>query len=73
MYIDQFANPKYKSEGAPNSVPYLPNATDLYYYITYYDQDVFDIISLTKEGILTYNVKQAAKTDSLINIVFVLK
>lgn len=73
LYVNQFTNPKYKSQGAPSALPYLPNADDLYYYITDYDQDVFEIVSLTDEGILTYNVKQAASAYSLINIIFVLK
>lgn len=73
LYAGQFSTPKYKSIGSPSSVPYLPNAGDLYYYITDYDQDVFEIVSLTDQGILTYNVKQAASAYTQINIVFVLK
>lgn len=73
LYLDQFKTPKYKSPGAPSSIPYLPSPTDLYYYITEYDGDVFEIVSLTDQGVLTYNVKQAASAYSLIDIVFVLK
>lgn len=73
MYINQFTTPKIKSTGAPDSVPYLPTATDLYYYITDYDTDVFEIVSLTDRGILTYNVKRTSSDYSLINIVFVIK
>lgn len=73
FYINQFKTPKLVSPGAPPSIPYLPLATDLYYYITDYDEDVFEIVSLTDEGILTYKVKQAASDYSLIDIVFVLK
>jgi len=73
LYLDQFKTPKHKSPGAPSSIPYLPLPTDLYYYITEYDEDVFEIDSLTDQGVLTYRVKQAASAYSLIDIVFVLK
>ena len=33
LYHDQFKTPLIKSTGAPVSVPYIPAATDLYYYI----------------------------------------
>lgn len=73
LYLDQFKTPKFKNPGAPSSIPYLPSPTDLYYYITEYDEDVFEIVSLTDQGVLAYNVKQAASAYSLIDIVFVLK
>jgi hypothetical protein len=37
LYVTQFGTPAIKSSGAPNAVPYIPAATDLYYYITSYD------------------------------------
>ncbi len=73
LYAGQFNTPKYKSAGAPTAVTYLPDSNDLYYYIIDYDSDVFEIVSLTNQGVLTYNVKQAASAYTLINIVFVLK
>lgn len=73
LYREQFANPIVRSFDAPESIPYILNANDLYYYITYYDAEVFEIISLSESGVLEYNIKQAASAYSLINIVFVLK
>lgn len=73
LYASQFIAPKARSAGAPASVPYLPAATDVYYYITDYDPAVFEIVSLTDQGMLTYNIKQTASAYSLMNIVFVLK
>ena len=73
LYREQFENPMIKSFSAPPSIPYMPSANDLYYYITSYDTEVFEITSLSDIGILEYNIKQAVSANSLINIVFVLK
>lgn len=62
-----------KSTSAPKMIPYLPAATDLYYYITDYDPEVFSNISIDDNGIMTYDVKAAATDYTFINIVFVLK
>lgn len=61
------------SIGAPASIPYFPTATDLYYYITYYSKDVFQIVNISNAGILEYKVIGAATDETLINVVFVLK
>ena len=61
------------SAGAPASIPYLPQASDLYYYITDYDPDVFSNISIDANGVMTYDVTAAATDYTFINIVFVLK
>lgn len=73
LYVSQFGAPAIKSTGAPNAVPYLPAATDLYYYITSFDSAVFENISIDADGLMTYDVKAAATDCSFINIVFVLK
>ena len=73
LYKNQFTIPLVKSTGAPTSVPYIPAATDLYYYITDYDTNVFGNVSITASGIMTYDVKSSATDCSFINIVFVLK
>lgn len=73
LYKEQFENPMIKSSDAPPSIPYMPAANNLYYYITVYDTDVFEIISLSDSGILVYDIKQAVSAYSLINIIFVLK
>ncbi|WP_139215821.1 hypothetical protein [Parapedobacter composti] len=76
-YIKQFTgsgNPTLvASAGAPEQIPYLPRATDLYYYVTYYDTDVFNIQNISAEGILTYDVKGPGTPTSFMNIVFVIK
>lgn len=62
------------SEGAPNAgIPYFEKATDLYYYVTSYDKTVFTIKSITKEGLMTYDVKAQATDCTIMNIVFVVK
>jgi hypothetical protein len=62
-----------KSTGAPSAVPYIPAADELFYYITSYDTNVFSNISITANGVMTYDVSAAATDCSYINIVFVLK
>lgn len=61
------------SAGAPAVIPYIPEATDLYYYITYYSPDVFDVIEITEEGKMKYKVIGSATDCSYVNVVFVLK
>lgn len=73
LYKNQFVTPAVKSVGAPVSVPYMPAATDLYYYITEYDTTVFSNVSISASGVMTYNVIGGATDCSYINIVFVLK
>jgi hypothetical protein len=73
-YLDQFSAPPVKSTGAPAAVPYIPAATDLYYYITDYDPAVFTgTMTIDVNGVLTYDVTAVASDCSYINIVFVLK
>lgn len=73
LYVSQFGTPAVKSAGAPDAVPYIPAATELYYYITAYDTNVFSNISIDASGVMTYDVNAAATDYSFINIVFVLK
>lgn len=61
------------SNDAPAVVPYIPQAQDLYYYITYYSSDVFQIEEISNTGIMKYKVIGAATDCSYINVVFVLK
>jgi len=76
-YVEQFSltdgTTSTKSTGAPDIIPYLPAATDLYYYITYYDKTVFENVTINDAGILNYGVKEVATGSSYVNIVFVLK
>lgn len=73
LYYSQFHTPSVASTGAPSAVPYIPAATDFYYYITAYDATVFSNMSINASGVLTYDVTAAATDCSFINILFVLK
>ncbi len=80
-YIKQFTgdgtstpNPApIRSNGAPEKIPYLPNPTDFYYYVTYYDTNVFENLNITADGKLSYRVKGPGTPTSFMNIVFVIK
>lgn len=73
-YMDQFTGSGLiNSDGAPNEIPHIPQADDLYYYITSYDEDVIDNISIDDHGVMTYDVVGNARTSSFVNIVFVVK
>ena len=62
------------SDGAPAPVlSTIPGPEDLYYYVTAYDSSVFDIISISKTGVMTYKVTDNATDETFINIVFVEK
>lgn len=61
------------SIGAPAQVPYFPNASDLYYYITFYDKTVVKVNSLNANGVLNYDILKEADYDSFMNVVFVVK
>ncbi|MBD8347919.1 MULTISPECIES: hypothetical protein [unclassified Dysgonomonas] len=63
----------FKSAGAPNTIPYFPSATDLYYYITYYDNQVIQINSISTDGKVSYTIVEEANYDSFMNVVFVTK
>jgi hypothetical protein len=51
----------------------LPAATDLYYYVTAYDDKVFSNISISSSGVMKYDIIGQASDSTLINIVFVEK
>ncbi|QLE00618.1 hypothetical protein HX109_03225 [Galbibacter sp. BG1] len=72
-YVDQYGTPMIASGGAPAAIPTYA-ANELYYYITYYDQDVFENVSVSSTGVLSYSVKAVPSDyNSLINVVFVVK
>src|SRR5690606_37390992 len=60
------------STGAPAQIAVYQKG-ELYYYVTYYDTDVFANLSIDSEGKLTYTVKAGATETSYMNIVFVVK
>ena len=61
------------SAGAPTPIPYIPQATDMYYYVTHYPTDVLEIGTIAADGKMQYRVIGGATDCSYINIVFVLK
>lgn len=75
LYKNQFSNvpTNARSASAPATIPFFPNATDLYYYVTGYDATVFKINSISSTGVLNYDVLSNATSASFINIVFVVK
>ncbi len=79
QYTAQFGTPTVASTGAPGAVPTYA-ATELYYYVTYADPDVFGNgvsvlnMSIDGNGVLSYEIfNQPADYNSLINVVFVVK
>lgn len=72
-YKKQFGSPTASSAGAPVSIPYFPAATDLYYYITYYDNTVLKVNSISVSGVVNYDVILEADYNSFMNVVFVVK
>ena len=73
QYVNQFGNPMFKNDAAPSFIPTYA-ATELNYYITYYDTTVMNIDSLSDAGELQYDIT-AIPSDlyTQINIVFVIK
>lgn len=62
-----------KSSDAPLVIPYFPESSDLYYYITDFDPAVFSNVSVSNDGIMSYDITPAATDYTFINIIFVLK
>lgn len=62
-----------KSTNAPDTIPNLPLATDLYYYVTDYDTTALANLSIDANGILTYDIIGTGTPYSFVNIVFVVK
>ena len=47
--------------------------SELEYYVSYYDQNVFENLSIDADGKLTYTIKTNATAASYMNIIFVVK
>ncbi len=73
QYIDLFGSPSVASSGAPSVIPTYAE-TELYYYVTDYDNTIFSNLSISAAGVLTYDI-DAVPTDncSVLNVVFVVK
>ena len=63
-----------KSAGA-DDVPFanIPEATDFYYYVIDYDENVFEISAISDAGMMNYKVKGSATDKTFITIIFVEK
>lgn len=73
QYIDLFGAPAVASSGAPSVIPTYAE-TELYYYVTDYDNTIFSNLSISAAGVLTYDI-DAVPTDNcaVLNVVFVVK
>lgn len=72
-YINQFGSPMVSSSGSAEGIPTLL-ASQLEYYITYYDTNIFENLVIDQNGLLTYRVKNSnASEKTFMNIVFVVK
>ncbi|RAV27759.1 beta strand repeat-containing protein, partial [Sinomicrobium soli] len=72
-YTEQFGNPVVSSTGATNGIPTLTE-TELEYYVTYYDTNVFGNVTIDADGTLHYDIIGTSPTAaSFMNIVFVVK
>ena len=62
------------STGAPAKVlATVPKASDLYYYVSAYDNLVFSNIAIDANGKMTYDIISQASDSTFLNIVFVEK
>lgn len=72
LYQQQFTRPKVKSPSAQDKIISY-SKEELQYYVTFYDEDVFKVISIDDNGIMKYKVVGIPTTSSFMNIVFVVK
>ncbi|MCW1953756.1 MAG: hypothetical protein KIH80_006270 [Flavobacteriia bacterium] len=73
LYKNEFSSPSLSSSGAPSSID-VYDRSELHYYITAYDADIFKNISINSSGVLSYKVKEVPTDDNtIINVVFVVK
>jgi len=72
--LNNASSPIVKSTGNANPVlKTVPAATDFYYYVTAYDPNVFQNISISESGVMTYDIIGQATDSTVLNIVFVEK
>lgn len=71
-YRKQFTAPM-KNPSAPTNIPYFTSRTELYYYITNYDTNVLENVSINDNGVMTYDVKAESDFASFMTVVFVLR
>ena len=73
LYKSQFGTPVAKNATASSGIPYYASASDLHYYVTYYDNSVMNITGISDAGIMSYTISQKANLDTYMNVVFVVK
>lgn len=72
LYERQYTQPKVKSPSAKSKITSY-SKEELEYYVTFYDEDVFKVLSIDDNGIMKYKVIGTPTTNSFMNIVFVVK
>jgi hypothetical protein len=73
QYVNLYGTPAVVSSGAPSAIPTYAQ-DELYYYVTDFDNTIFSDLSISADGILTYDV-DAVPSDNcaFLNVVFVVK
>ncbi|MDM1399036.1 hypothetical protein HX049_18065, partial [Myroides odoratimimus] len=73
-YVTQFGSPKESNPGKSTDLPVLPKG-ELDYYITWYDTNVFETVTVDNDGILNYELKDGADVSvgTFMNIVFAVR
>lgn len=73
-YKSQFSTPLKKNSLASTSLPVL-NQNDLDYFITWYDTSIFENVSVSNDGVLTYSINPEATyvNGAFMNIIFAVK
>ncbi|MFT4665567.1 MAG: hypothetical protein ACI8YQ_002784 [Polaribacter sp.] len=73
QYVTLYGTPAIVSSGAPAAIPTY-GETELFYYVTDYDTDVFSDLEISADGILTYDVDVIPTNNcAAFNVIFVVK
>ncbi|BDU26932.1 hypothetical protein FLGSB24_36760 [Flavobacterium sp. GSB-24] len=77
LYARQFGYHQGSGQARSNNASVLPvlAPADLDYFVTYFDSTVFDSVSISASGVITYSIKAGAaiSENSFMNIVFKVK
>ncbi len=72
-YVDRFGSPMARNGTAPAALPTY-SESELYYYVTDYDTSVFDNVSISETGVMTYDVISVPPGNcTFINVVFMVR
>lgn len=73
-FVDQFTNiPANQRSTSVADIPFVPQASELDFYVTYVDQTVIEVLEVNAAGQMKYRVIANAKSTTFANIVFVVK